>query len=57
MFSRPGSSEHWRVNDSPFGGDQTSSARGEEKIDPSVRVLRFEIKIMRQTVKHTMNHH
>jgi hypothetical protein len=45
------------VNGSPFGGDQTSSAWGEEKIEPSVHVLRFEIKTMRQTVKHTMNHH
>jgi hypothetical protein len=33
-------------------------ARGdEEKIESSVDVLIFEIKIMRQTVKHTMNHH
>jgi hypothetical protein len=33
-------------------------ARGdEEKVGPSVHVLTFEIKVMRQTLKHTMNQH
>jgi hypothetical protein len=41
----------------PLVGTRGQARGDEEKIEPSVHVFRFEIKIVRQTVKHTMNHH
>jgi hypothetical protein len=55
MSGRPGSSEYWGVDGSV--GKRCQARRDEEKMEPGVYVLRFETKVMRQTVKYTMNQH
>ncbi|KAJ8582714.1 hypothetical protein M405DRAFT_830148, partial [Rhizopogon salebrosus TDB-379] len=52
VFSRPGSSEYWGVDDSV--GKRRKARGDEKKMEPSGYVLRFETKVMRKTVKYTM---
>jgi hypothetical protein len=55
VFSRPGSSEYWGVDGSV--GKRRQARGDEEKMEPGGYVLRFETKVMRKTVKYTMNRH
>jgi hypothetical protein len=53
MFGCPGSSEYWGVDGSV--GKRRQARWDEEKMEHSV--LRFEVNVIRQTLKHTMDQH
>jgi hypothetical protein len=55
MSGSQGSSEYWGVDGSV--GKRRQARGDEEKMKPGVYVLRFETKVMRRTVKYTMNRH
>jgi hypothetical protein len=56
MFGRPGLRALEGIWFS-LVGKKRQACGDEEKMEPNVHVLRFEIKVMRQTLKYTKNQH